>query len=71
MTDKDRKELLELLERTEDDYWSLPQYGFVCDWFSRYWTLHNRVCELLDIEPYNEPMYYYNDYVKECNKPLT
>ena len=56
MTEDQRDQLIEMLEQHEDDYWNLPQYGLIPDWFERYWKLHNMVCEVVDMDPYNYPM---------------
>ena len=55
MTDKDKKELLEMMYQNEDDYWDLPQYAMIADWFVRYWELHNKLMPLLGDEPYEYP----------------
>ena len=71
MTEEQRKELLELLEDNEVDYFNLPQYGLVPDWFLRYWELHNKVLVALGQEPYDYPEAAYHYSVNKRNKPLT
>ena len=71
MTEEQRKELLELLEDNEVDYYNLPQYGLVPDWFLRYWELHNKVLVALGQEPYEYPEAAYHHSVNKRNKPLT
>ena len=44
-TMSERKELLRACMQNEVDYWNLPQYGLIPDWFIRYWELHNMVLE--------------------------
>lgn len=56
MTEDQKKELLVLLEDVEYDYWNLPQYGLIADWFERYWDLHNKVLESLGEDPYHYPL---------------
>ena len=56
MDDKTKEEFLELLYQVEEDYWNLPQYGLIADWFGRYWDLHNKLLEHLGEEPYHEPL---------------
>ena len=58
MTDK-RKQLLQACMQNEEDYWNLPQYAMIPDWFVRYWELHNLVLEHFGKEPYHEPMEYF------------
>lgn len=62
MTEEQKQELLELLDTNEVDYWNLPQYAMVPDWFLRYWQLHNKVAVALGIEPYDYPeaAFHYN-----------
>jgi len=35
------EELIQLLINNEDDYFILPHYGMVPDWYKRYWQLQN------------------------------
>ena len=56
MTDKDKKELLEMMYQNEDAYWDLPQYGLIADWFVRYWELHNKLMVSLGDVPYEYPL---------------
>ena len=71
MNDEQKQELLELLETNEVDYWNLPQYAMVPDWFLRYWQLHNKVLEALGQEPYDYPEAAYHYSVNKRNNPLT
>ena len=64
MSDK-RKELLQACMQNEEDYWNLPQYGLIPDWFIRYWELHNLVLEHFGEEPYDEPMEFFRKGLTE------
>lgn len=55
MNDK-RKELLQACMQNEEDYWNLPMYAMIPDWYLRYWELHNLVLEHFGEEPYEEPL---------------
>ena len=70
MTEEQKKELLELLEDNEVDYFNLPQYGLIPDWFLRYWELHNKVLVALGQEPYEYPEAVYHYGMKKRNNPL-
>ncbi len=53
MSEKYTKEqILELLRNNEDDYYVLPHYGLISDWYKRYWQLHNIVLEYFDQDPF-------------------
>ena len=65
MTDKDKKELLEMMYQNEDDYWDLPQYAMIADWFVRYWELHNKLMPLLGDEPYDYPLQAFKEGQKQ------
>ena len=69
MSDK-RKELLRACFQNEVDYWNLPQYGLIADWFLRYWELHNLVLEHFDEEIYPDPIenYHYNQEVRHVQR---
>lgn len=59
LSDEEKKKLREMfraIEKNEDDYHNLPHYGFVADWFIRYWNMHNMVLEFFGQEPYDEPL---------------
>ena len=56
MTEEQKQELLDLLDTNEVDYFNLPQYAMVPDWFLRYWELHNKVAVALGVEPYEYPV---------------
>ena len=45
-----KEQILEQLRNNEDDYWCLPQYGLIADWYLRYWYLHIAVMQLLEIQ---------------------
>ena len=62
MTDKDKEELLKVMYKNEDDYWELPHYGLISNWFVRYWELHNKLLTLLGEETYDYPMESYNEF---------
>lgn len=51
----DKEEILRLLYQNEDDYWTLPQYAMIPDWFLRYWELHNLMLRHLGEQPYYYP----------------
>ena len=71
MTDEQKQELLDLLENNEVDYWNLPQYAMVPDWFLRYWQLHNKLLVALGEEPYEYPEAAFHHCVNKRNNPLT
>ena len=50
------RELYEVLDQNEIDYWNLPQYALIADWFVRYWELHNMLLEFMDQETYSLPL---------------
>ena len=56
------RKIYEELEKNETDYWNLPHYGLIADWFLRYWNLHNSVLEFMDQEPCEEPAFYYKEH---------
>ena len=62
MTDKDKEELLKMMYKNEDDYWELPQWALMADWFERYWNLHNKLMPLLGDEPYEYPLQVYKAF---------
>lgn len=43
MTKPTKDELLDLLDKNEYDYYVLPMYGLISDWYERYWELHNKL----------------------------
>ena len=71
MNEEQKLELLELLETNEVDYWNLPQYAMVPDWFLRYWQLHNMLLEALGQERYDYPEAAYHHCVNKRNEGLT
>ena len=54
--DDDVKQILRTCMQNEEDYWNLPQYAMIPDWYLRYWELHNMVLEFFGEEPYEEPL---------------
>ena len=46
----DKAKLIEMLIQNEDDYWCLPQYGLIADWYLRYWHLHIAMYQYLGID---------------------
>ena len=68
---KSKEEILEELENNEIDYWNLPQYGLIADWFERYWDLHNMVLEYFGEEPYDYPLAARDYTIKKRNESLT
>ena len=53
------EELIKLLIKNEDDYFVLPHYGLISDWYQRYWQLHEAVAKHME---YNE--YYIPDNIE-------
>jgi len=49
------EELIKLLINNEDDYFMLPHYGMVPDWYKRYWQLHKAVAEYTGYTDYFIP----------------
>ena len=39
-----------MLHQNENDYWELPQYGLIADWYLRYWHLHIAMYQYLGID---------------------
>ena len=70
MNDEQKQELLDLLEDNEYDYWNLPQYAMIPDWFLRYWQLHNKLLVALGEEPYEYPEAAFHHCVNKRNKDL-
>ena len=56
----DVQAILDLCAQNEEDYWNLPQYALIADWFVRYWELHNRVLVHFGEEPYDYPLQAYD-----------
>ena len=53
----DKETLIEMLQTNENDYWELPNYGLIADWYLRYWHLHIAIMQYLKIpeEEYQGP----------------
>ena len=43
-----RGQILDTCYQNIDDYYTLPHYGLIADWYLRYWALHNMVCDHFD-----------------------
>ena len=41
---------IDFLQQNEEDYWNLPNYGLIADWYLRYWYLHIEVMKYFGIE---------------------
>ena len=54
--DDDTRQILRTCMQNEEDYWNLPMYAMIPDWYLRYWELHNLVLEHFGEEPYEEPL---------------
>jgi hypothetical protein len=44
-----RGQILDTCNQNLSDYYELPHYGLIADWYLRYWALHNMVCEHFDV----------------------
>ena len=42
--------IIKMLQQNEEDYWNLPMYGLIADWYLRYWYLHIEVMKYFGIE---------------------
>ena len=43
MTKPTKDDILDMLEQNEYDYYVLPMYGLISDWYVRYWELPNLI----------------------------
>lgn len=48
MTKPTKEEIIDLLYNNYSDYYTLPHYGLVPDWYLRYWELHNMIFDYLE-----------------------
>ena len=62
---KELKEMYEMLMENEDIYWMAPScHGMIGDWFKMYWTLHNKMLEFMNQEPYQDPLTNREEFYK-------
>lgn len=70
--DRDVQAILDLCAQNEEDYWNLPQYAMIADWFVRYWELHNLVLEHFGEVPYTYPLQaFYSAKKPPKEEPVT
>ena len=51
VTKPTKQDLLDLLDKNVYDYYVLPHYGLISDWYERYWELHQLIENYLNEEP--------------------